>query len=202
MYRLPRLHHGGIMELIYGVRFLQLQDKFLSQPRERLPVIPLISIPWRIHSSICRVQNNIVGPQIGLRYAHQRGRWILTSEGRVFTAANFQNSRQDSVLATELPDRTADSEVRGQPANLTSYGARVWSSRETFTPGVELRIGTSYMITRAFALKVGYTAMYLGGIARAANRIDYSLPTIGIIDGNNHQNVFINGVSVGFEFAH
>ena len=35
--------------------------------------------------------------------------------------------------------------------------------------------------------------------ARASNRIDYSLPQMGILPTGTNQNVFINGVSFGFE---
>ena len=42
--------------------------------------------------------------------------------------------------------------------------------------------------------------MVVGGIARASNTIDYdSVNLIGILDGNNHQVFFVNGLNFGVE---
>ncbi len=42
----------------------------------------------------------MVGPQIGLRYFQQRGRWINSAEVRFMGACNFENFREDSRFAT------------------------------------------------------------------------------------------------------
>ncbi len=56
MYRAPRLHNGGYFELLYGARWLQVNDTFMVMGIGGL----LDNSTWST-----RAQNNMVGPQIG-----------------------------------------------------------------------------------------------------------------------------------------
>ena len=108
MYRVPRLHNGGTFELLYGVRYMHIMDHFIVDAIGGI----LDEDAWDT-----KVENDIVGPQIGGRYSNQRGRWTFAAEGRVFRAAKLiaHNSTQS---CHEL-----SSHRRGQcPANLTPFG--------------------------------------------------------------------------------
>jgi len=72
-------------------------------------------------------------------------------------------------------------------------------SQSEFAPLGELRLQAAYEITRSVAIKVGYTAIYMGGIARASNTIDYTLPNLGIRNGFSDQTLFAQGLTIGFE---
>ena len=54
---------------------------------------------------------------------------------------------------------------------------------------------------KAFALKFGYTGSYIGNIRRAANSVDYRLPSMGYVD-NGDQTMLTNGFDLGVEFVH
>ena len=69
VWRLDELHNGSYVEPFIGVRYTKFID-FLDQ--------------------ISPVENNIVGGQLGIRWFKQKGRWILSAEGRLTPAVNFQ----------------------------------------------------------------------------------------------------------------
>jgi len=62
-----------------------------------------------------------------------------------------------------------------------------------------VRFDFRYMITRAIDFHVGWTGIWMGGIARPSNMIDYSVPSMGINTANNRQNVLMNGLNLGFD---
>jgi hypothetical protein len=103
MYRAPRLHNGGVFELLYGARLLAIEDRFrllgMNTAAHAQPPNGggnQVTTPGRLDDIFLenRIENNIVGPQIGGRWYNQRGRWITSLEGRFMAGANFQNGRQ------------------------------------------------------------------------------------------------------------
>ena len=69
VWRLKQLHNGSYMEPFIGVRYI----KFLDWPTPDEAI-----------------ENNIVGGQLGMRWFKQKGRWLLSAEGRLTPAVNFQ----------------------------------------------------------------------------------------------------------------
>jgi hypothetical protein len=74
---------------------------------------------------------------------------------------------------------------------------------EFFSPTVELRAQAAYQVTQAFALKLGYTAVFIDNISRSASNVRYELPRIGFRnDQAGDQEIFINGVNIGAELVY
>jgi hypothetical protein len=186
MYRAPRLHDGGTFELLYGVRYMHIMDHFIVD-----------AIGGFLDESVwdTKVENDIVGPQIGGRYSNQRGRWIFSAEGRLFAAANFIRTQQRSVIATNFVPTGAP----GEPVNLTPFGAQDSDKETEFAPGGEIRFQTVYQLTQSVGLKLGYTAMLIDNVSRASNRIDYTLPDFGVLNINTNEDIFFQGISFGIE---
>jgi hypothetical protein len=113
----------------------------------------------------------------------------------MFAAANFIRTQQRSVIATNFP---ATGAANG-PANLTPFGAQDSDDETEFCPGGELRLATTYQLTKAVGLKLSYTAMLVDNISRASNRIDYTLPDFGVLPINTNEDIFFQGVSFGVE---
>jgi hypothetical protein len=176
-----------------------------------------------------RQLNNVVGPQMLVRWSNQRGRWTFSTEGRFMAGANIQHGLQTTSIASRYFDPitvlgnagtigiiTTGVDQSGNPViivtngtlgasvqgahNLSPLGSKVTSARTEFTPLGEIRFNTSYQLTKAFALHLGYSAMYAYGITRAANTIDYTLPRMGILETGARQNLFVNGLNFGIEF--
>jgi hypothetical protein len=189
MYRTAQLHYGGQLELLAGVRFFQIEDDF---------TIGAAGGVWDSSYIDNRVQNDMVGPQLGARWYRQRGRWITSAEGRFMAGVDFQNFHENSTLASNGGPTTVVT-VDGATLNLRPMTAQNSLSQSEFAPLGELRLQAAYEITRSVAIKVGYTAIYMGGIARASNTIDYTLPNLGIRNGFSDQTLFAQGLTIGFE---
>jgi hypothetical protein len=206
-YRAARLHKGGYLEVIYGARWFQIDDSFIvkgfgngedtisitnGDVTGNYPRNALDESKWSTRSS-----NNLIGPQIGLRWFRQRDHWITSVEGRFLAAANFQNTNQVTELGTNEFGRISP------PSRLAflGLGTRTHQNNTVFSPLGELRVTVSYLVGRSAALKVGYTGIVTGGISRASNRVDYNSPNlIGILPANNREVFFVNGLNFGVEF--
>jgi hypothetical protein len=202
MYRARQLHSGAFFELLYGVRWLQLQDWFQARGTD---VERFSTSPNPLTNSIWEnmVQNNMVGPEIGFRLFRQRGKWITSLEARFLAAANFQNLNQEAELGNELNAIYSQiSETVGSilPRNYNGLVTKTHDFRTTFSPVGEIRVNFAYNVTRSVNLKVGYTGMVGGGVSRASNRVDYSSGNlIGILKDNYNEIFFVNGVNFGVE---
>jgi len=173
-------------------------SEFIGRPNG-VPPAPVTLTPVNILSDSwwnSYAQNHIVGPQLGARIFHTWGRWTLNTEGRFFAGFNRQNFRLDGMLASRAnpPPTTA-----GQPEVMTPTWFSHHATLDDFTPGAELRVEAVLQLTKNMSLKAGWTGVYLGHVARAANMIDYQMPTMGLNlqDTATRQSVWLNGVNVG-----
>lgn len=208
-YRASQLHNGGYFELLYGARWLQLDDTFSvagmnNGSTSGTPTTssnpstfnPLSDSTWSI-----RVQNNMVGPQIGGRWSNQRGRWIVSAEARFLAAANMVNAHEKTSLGTNaLANSSAVTTGTGAPLNFQGLGSDTHVYSTLFSPVGELRLQTTYEITSNVGLKIGYTGIAAGNVSRASNRVDYSGPNlISIVSRPGHELFFSNGFNIGVE---
>jgi hypothetical protein len=234
LYRIPRMHSGAFIDWMYGVRYLQIADTFVVQgTNTELPLItadgtigggapsgingdmffPLNNSLWST-----RAQNNLVGPQIALRVAKQRGHWITSFEARGSVTANFESITQktnlgDHAFSSVVPTITQASPgtmvTLSNPTNLALFngagtvnflglGSNTHLFRTTVAPIAEFRFQTTYAITSNVGLKFGYTGIFVANIARASNSVDYSGPNLISIKKDN-EIFFANGINMGVE---
>jgi hypothetical protein len=154
-------------------------------------------------------ENHIIGPQIGGRWFRKGGRWTLSAEGRFFAGLNMQNVHSQGILGTYLnapsPWRWDATTVPGleifMPLLRDPIDFDHKAHFQEWSPGGELRAELIFEVTRAISVKVGWTGMWLGGIARASAMPDYIISnqsTMGIRGGKaNQQYLFVNGLNVG-----
>ncbi len=183
MKRMLPTHRAANIELFYGVRYLEVDNRFQVIGRGGV----LADSQW--HN---RALNRVVGPQIGFRHYHRRRRWTFDVEGRFMAGANFLSIEQNGVFGTEV--------LAGAPDNPFFMGPTTFANkltREKFTPVGELRVETAFNLTRAIALQVGWTGLVAGNVARASDTILYRVPSLGII--NHDEDIFTQGVNFGVE---
>ena len=185
LMRTHQFHGGGYMEFSLGARYLNFRDNFNVIGYGGL----LDRSNWNTN-----VYNDIIGPQAGVRWTRRNGRLGLTAEGRYMAGFNFQAMRQQGTIGSNLTPG---------PANFPlSFAASSFNHAvhdEEFSNFIELRLEASYQLTRALTIRVGWDGMWMDGIARASNIVNYSLPHMGILAGNNKQDVFVHGVTAGVE---
>lgn len=202
-----QLHHAGMLEFHYGVRYFRFRDRFRVRGFGGI----LGDSEW--HNL---ADNNMVGPQIGARWYRRNHRWTLAAEGRFLAGFNFQSTQLTGFLGSQIaPLTTAPGGSDGIPPNPginstdratntpaffdpTSF-AESFAQTE-WAPTGELKLNVSYNLTEQIALKAGYQGLYVYGVTRASNTIDYTLPSMGIRRDNNIQSLWTNMFTFGFEW--
>jgi hypothetical protein len=161
------------------------------------PSTPLQTGAWETDSF-----NNMVGPEFGMLFETQSGRWKLSSEFKFTAGFNWQNNLYrgsnfpdsigaDYLRATFTPSTTQTAggatgptaqdpvQVPPPPLFLQLYGVGQQNTtnaaehRFVFSPIGEWRFGTEFKVSQAITLHAGYTGMWLGGIARASTNTGY-----------------------------
>lgn len=181
-------HHGNRYELSYGVRYLRLRDQHVVNGEGGV----LGTSFWDT-----QIENNIVGPQVGMKWMHQRRRWQFDWSGRFLFGYNIENMSQTAALGQDLITG-----MHNKPLYFPPTYATHGKQEEDFSPVAEMRVQASYQVTSSIALKLGYNATFVDNIRRAAQHVKYELPNMGFRDGAGTQDIFINGVNFGFDVVY
>lgn len=204
-------HRGAVWEAFFGVRWLQYRDRFNVIAVNDQPDLDPNAVTALPGTSFWNssVDNNMFGPQIGLRYKQSAGRFSVLAEARFLAACNFQSIHLNGELGSGLvgspfdpipgqpnPDTLALNPIN-RPYSMVRTSFNSWQYDETFAPVGELRAGVSYQLTKALSVQAGYNFLLGGGISRASRRVEYDLPALKIYDGNNHDAWFVNGLNFG-----
>lgn len=208
MHRFKTGHHGGTFELLMGARYYEFNDNFnvRTGPDNGTTTVPsfLADSYWDTQAA-----NHVIGPQIGLRWSRKQGRWSFNTEGRFFAGINCQTITQQAAIGPNLnPGPNPDGTYPPfEPVAMARVTGSDYASSTEFSPAIELRLEARYQITRAISFRAGWTGMWMGGIARANGLIDYSITdrvtgaekALGIDMTDNLQDLFVNGVTIGFD---
>jgi len=179
-------HQNNTVELGAGVRYFRMRDDF-----------DVTGAGGTLGASFwdTRVTNSLIGPQISAKWTHQRKRWNFDLGGRFLFAYNVQDFEQNVALGRDL--------VPGQynrPLYMVTTVADHGKQENDFSPTAELRADLNYQLTRSVALRIGYTALFIDNVSRAASQVRYELPRMGFLDDQaGKQEVFINGANFGFD---
>jgi hypothetical protein len=180
-------HKNNTVTIGWGARFLRLYDQF--------DVNALGSILGDSFWSTS-FTNNIVGPQVALRWVNERQRWRIQTDARFMAGYNVANWDQVGLMGTELIPGALNRLLYARPTAFSHE-----RHEGEFAPVGELRVAASYHITSGFALNFGYTGTVVAGMRRAATSVHYNLPDMGYVDAGT-QEVLINGFDLGVEFVH
>jgi hypothetical protein len=210
--------HGGFFEFYAGARYLEFNDLFSVDARNRIPGEPDSPVEddelvpyWTPGASMANstwwtsAENHIVGPQVALRWFRTSERWTLDTSGRFVAGFNNQSISQKGTLASEwYPGSQYTSQIDAEPADV--QGRPLLISKSSFThtehanewsPIVEFRVNLQYQLTRAISVRGGWTGMWIDGIARGSNLNVYRLPDMGLDLTDNREDVFIHGFNFG-----
>lgn len=175
------------LELYYGARFFQYRDEFIVSGEGGV----LGRSFWDT-----QIHNNLVGPQIMVRWIRQQGQLSTNLQGRFMAGFNVSNWTQTGAIGEDLIPGDHNHPLYLQPKSF-QYGRR----DDDFAPLGELRMEAKYAVSKAVSANIGYSAMFVGGLRRSSTHIDYTLPNMGFIVGDT-ESAFINGINLGFEVNH
>jgi len=223
----------GTWEAMAGVRYLRFRDTFTvegfpdiqaqantgtsggssgSGMNNQIAIGVLGTSAWNQTAD-----NNLVGPQLGLRWAAGQGRLSFQAEARGMAAANFLTEKQTGfygkqpAFAQQTPlgqssSSSSSSSSNGNQAPALQPGFPIglvpqsFSSTRyvtQFSPVGEIRLNLHYQVYRSVAVQAGWTGLFMGGMGRSANAIDWSLPSFGILNSGSKQFLLIEGINVG-----
>lgn len=224
LWQFDQNRRGGRWEIFAGTRYMRFRENFdvtglgrvvnpnnngggggNNQPTMIVGI--LADSKWNTAAD-----NNLIGPQIGLRGSRRWGRLSLNAESRFAALANFQSVRQIGTIADKARRQSElnsnnnggntmmnTTRILNAPLNLFATSFTHAFHATEFSPLVEMRFDLSYQVWRNINLNAGWTGMYMNGIARPSNMINYTLLDMGILGGRNQQNVFIQGLNFGVE---
>ncbi|WP_442485440.1 BBP7 family outer membrane beta-barrel protein [Aeoliella sp. SH292] len=200
-------HQNNHFEWGFGARFLQIDDTFqfegLGVRSDDFGIDDNFdNADWSLGDTLINQQitNNIVGPQLSFNWAHQRGRWVLSSAGKFMLGLNVREWKQRGYVGEDLtPGRTNN--YLFIPPQSFSHGR----SDSGISPTGELRLDLAYMLTDNISLKLGYTGTVVTNIRRASTHVDYVLNEGGNVMGfanvNEGEDILANGVNFGVEIT-
>jgi hypothetical protein len=185
----------------FGPRYLQVADRYSidysSNQQGFVNGCPDGNIcPLQYGGWDTSAYNNIVGPEFGLNYAFERGRWSIETDLRFTAGMNWQNTlyrgsnfpaalgadyfRSTYTFANTVAQGTnASNPVAAPPLFVQIYGVGQTNATNTaehnfvFAPLGEWRLKGRYKVSKAISLNVGYTGMWLGGITRASTNTEF-----------------------------
>ncbi|TVS16424.1 MAG: hypothetical protein EA424_14200 [Planctomycetaceae bacterium] len=202
LFRMPPLHHGGILEPFIGFRYVKFQSTWQQQDYFRYnedgltfpfpPVIPnrdLFDIGDAETEDLITDRfyftNDMIGGQLGMRWKYRVSRWNLSSELRAIGFHNFQNlERTFEIERTYYDGGGQGSDVEGQVR--TKFRENAYTNSTVVA--ADIRMQAAYELTRDVSFQVGM--QYLGfynGIGRG-RFVDY-----------NSQDLHLVGVTFGVE---
>ncbi len=190
---------GGIFEWFLGARYLEFEEQFGINANGTPPVSALADT---VFTNLAN--NNIFGPQLGLRWFTTNDRWQFSAEGKFLAGWNSQNVRLHGFVGSDLTPtnfpRGAGSP--GFPLAMPPTNADYISYMSVFSPVVELRIEGKYQLTRNVGFRAGWNGMYIGEIARPSRMVNYELgqtSVLGILRYMNRDLAFLQGLGIGIE---
>ena len=190
-YRDHPMHNGGVVTWMVGGRYVSFYDVFEAEGLGGI----LGQSAWDTSA-----RNQIVGPEVGVRWSREFGRFGISSEGRFMAGVNNQDIRQNGEVASELFGTKENADGSPYLMHATTFASSAHLTE--FTPLVEFRAEGHVQLTRLLSLKAGWTGIFMDNIARASDMVLYQVPTMGILSGNNKQPVFMQGFNLGIELNH
>jgi hypothetical protein len=187
LYRVAGHSWANEIDYYYGIRYLQVKDIYNITANGNF----LDQSVWNAESD-----NNLIGPQLGLRWSRRNRAVGFSVDGRFFAAYN----RQDNDLRGFTASNFAATGAANGPAALTSGSFVDGFGNDAFSPVGELRADMILKMSRSWAFKVGYTGLVAGEISRSSPKIVYALPRSSLTDVESDTTLISHGVNFGLEY--
>lgn len=172
------------LDVYYGVRYLGVRDEFSASGFGGV----LDASQWS-----ALMDNRLIGPEFGFRWMRRWSFVTFALEGRAMPAMNLLSTHLDGVVATNITN------AAGGPAALSPSTLDTNDFDIDFGFVGEWRCDLQLAVNDWCALRVGYTGMAIGGLARAASSIEYTLPTFQLNPSANDW-LFAHGLTLGVVF--
>ncbi|QDT70086.1 hypothetical protein MalM25_30310 [Planctomycetes bacterium MalM25] len=174
------------LRLAYGVRFLNIEDDFYFEG-----IGSILGRTW-VNTN---AENQIIAPQLGLKWTRRDGPWNFVLEARGAVGYNVVDVDQEGIFGYEaIPGALNRSATARTTTSVDGF------RYDEFSPIGELRAQLRYRVAEAVSLQAGYTAKYVGNIHRGGDSTKWNAPDFGVHDHTG--DIFTNGLNIGIELRH
>jgi hypothetical protein len=166
-------------------------------------------------SSLDRIdtRNQIVAPQVGLNFDARCYGFFLEADGKLALGANFQDVDSAGVSTATTVSGGTRSTLGGLLTGPADQGS-IHRTRVVFVPEVNVKVG--YEFANWARVFIGYDALNMDHVVRPGNQVSFtegltqlqvanstaSIPLRQPIIRISDQNVWVQGINVGFELRY
>lgn len=168
-------HFGPSLRGIVGFRYMELGDGGLT-------IVQDVGPGLNVGRYEIEADNRLYGGQIGAEATLlERGRWTIDATAKLGVLGNHATNRA-SLTADVGPSFASAGE-----AGSTSFLG-------------ELELGGSYRLTKFVSVRATYSAMWLTGVAEAADQVPVSDPLLDDAAVDHDGSAFFHGAMIGIEY--
>ena len=133
-----------------------------------------------------RASSHLFGAQLGLRGRVDHGRWALEGLGKAALAGSVMQQGQDPIVDT-----------------ITGDVYRDWSGGSTGGVGgiFDIAVSLVHRFNDTWSLRVGYTSLWLAGVALAPDQFDFSTDDDAGTAVRRGSSIWLGGGTLGLEAA-
>ena len=169
---------GRSFEYFGGFRYINLNERLHIVGRGNFPH----GLPCFGEYDI-DTNNNLFGPQLGVRSRFCRGRFGCEVTGKAGIFGNDAYEKQ--TIFSDPHDSSDRPTVTGRGAQVAFAG--------------EINLSAIYQLTKTWNVRAGYNLLWIEGVALAPNQLDFSYTPTSGSQLNNEGGVFYHGASIGLE---
>ncbi len=171
-------------ELSYGSRYMRLDEEFIVEATGGLLGKTQVDM---------RYDNTLIGPQVAVHWHQQRRGWSVEAGTTVMVGYNFAEASQFAIVGQDRLPGGVNSAAIGRPNSFAST-----REHEELASIAELSAVATYPIVQHLNLQFGYRALYLSELRHAGESIDWTLPSLGIL--NRGANAWLEGLHASVEW--
>jgi hypothetical protein len=178
--------HENDIGVIYGIRGIQAWSN--------LRILMLGSV---LHDVIVETEadNEIIGPEVGVILTRRVGRFSTQLRATALAGVNLSDVQQRGVMGRGLVPGALN-----QPLYARTTEFRHTEQYNEFSPCGELRAEARYRITDKVTFALAYSNLAIGNVFLSDGRVEFRLPTFGIVDPGE-QHYVVQNVYCGVEFV-
>ncbi|MEM6469516.1 MAG: hypothetical protein AAF802_08080 [Planctomycetota bacterium] len=198
-WRLEPYHYGGMLEPMVGMRWFRINDtnaasQFNSSEEADIGGVPFTAAAAeQLIIDTNETTNEAITGQLGFRYFKYRNRFMFSTDFRVFSGVNFQDTFSERYTEVTVYNPTAPINEGDDVIRITrDKSDRVYDRNDEFFLGFDVRGEVSYQLTKMFAVRAGFQLIDIErGLWRGGNAFQ------SVLGGRNDQDFLLVGGTFG-----
>jgi hypothetical protein len=137
-----------------------------------------VEVPYTVHT-----RNNLFGGQVGSRARWTWNRWALEGWAKAGLFGNAQKQYQDALIDYRFVQQR-------EPR---------WANGSEVAFLADLNVSAIYRLNDVWGIRVGYSTVWIDGLALAPSQFDYANTTVAGTQLRGGDGIFLSGANLGLE---